>query len=100
MSRFNQMRAELPTAIRSHRSPDLAASIALDRFGNLYIQGSTFSTDHPRTPGAFQPGSQPDFRDEGRETPGGGCWRKNQESVARIEPFVGSEGGNGSWVRA
>jgi hypothetical protein len=28
--------------------------VALDRFGNLYIQGSTFSKDYPTTKGAFQ----------------------------------------------
>ena len=33
---------------------DLFPMVALDRFGNLYIQGSTFSTDYPTTQGAFQ----------------------------------------------
>jgi hypothetical protein len=33
---------------------DLFPMLALDRFGNLYIQGSTFSTNYPTTNGAFQ----------------------------------------------
>jgi hypothetical protein len=33
---------------------DLFPMLALDRLGNLYIQGSTFSTDYPTTKGAFQ----------------------------------------------
>ena len=34
---------------------DLFPMIAIDRFGNMYIQGTTFSTDFPVTKGAFQP---------------------------------------------
>jgi len=34
---------------------DLFPMIAIDRGGNMYIEGSTFSTDYPTTPQAFQP---------------------------------------------
>jgi hypothetical protein len=33
---------------------DLFPMVALDRFGDLYIEGTTFSIDYPTTPGAFQ----------------------------------------------
>ncbi len=33
---------------------DLAASIAVDRSGDAYLTGKTYSTDFPLTPGAFQ----------------------------------------------
>lgn len=33
---------------------DAAPTVALDRFGDLYIEGLTFSADYPTTPGAFQ----------------------------------------------
>jgi len=33
---------------------DLFPMVALDRFGDLYIQGTTSSVDYPTTPGAFQ----------------------------------------------
>lgn len=35
-------------------SSDSANAIAIDRFGNAYVGGETFSTDFPTTPGAFQ----------------------------------------------
>jgi beta-propeller repeat-containing protein len=34
---------------------DLFPMIAIDRSGNTYIEGATFSTDFPTTPGSFQP---------------------------------------------
>lgn len=34
---------------------DLFPMIVIDRGGNMYIEGSTFSTDYPTTPAAFQP---------------------------------------------
>ncbi|HEY2393132.1 MAG TPA: SBBP repeat-containing protein [Candidatus Angelobacter sp.] len=36
-------------------SGDTGNAIAIDRFGNAYVAGETFSTDFPTTPGAFQP---------------------------------------------
>jgi Beta-propeller repeat len=33
---------------------DLFPMIVIDRVGNMYIEGSTFSTDYPTTPAAFQ----------------------------------------------
>lgn len=36
-------------------SADEGIAMAIDRFGNTYIAGHTFSTDFPTTPGSFEP---------------------------------------------
>ena len=43
------------TTVFGGDSSDFANAIAVDRFGNAYAAGETFSADFPTTPGAFEP---------------------------------------------
>ena len=43
------------TTVFGGNSADEGIALAIDRFGNAYIGGDTFSTDFPTTPGSFEP---------------------------------------------